>query len=575
MARSALARQPLPLTHVLLVEDNPSDAFVVDSLMESNPQVHYKTRHVKMQSEAVHVLDEQSFDVCLLDLTLPDASGFSALIDIQEKAPDMPVLILTGTKDTTLAKRAVGRGAQDYLLKDELEITDLTRAIDYAMERKRVEKEIFQRANCDALTGLANRHIFHSRLQMALARTERSGAGIALLFIDLDRFKPINDAHGHDAGDEALKIVAQRIKTALRSYDTPARFGGDEFAVLLEGINNPRDAAIIAKKMIAVLSAPMPYHGHQLKIGASIGIAFSQEVQSGGVDMLLQNADTAMYHAKKEGGGAYRFYTESMHDETALRLTLEEDLRTALVAQELQLYYQPCVNNDGKTVTGVEALLRWQHPERGLLMANEFLAAAETARLMPRITRWMCSQLRHDIAMWNAHELPPLSIAMNLSISQLDAPDLVEGLIAIAQEDFLGYHRLAVDIHEEAIMPLSGPRFMVLAKLHEMGIGLYLDHFGCSALPLTSLCSLPFSMLKIDMSLIKSMSPEISENVLIGAAIMLAHHLGMKAGAVGVEKPWQAQTLKAHACDVMQGFFTVQPMMAEQLVEWMQNPGKQ
>jgi diguanylate cyclase (GGDEF)-like protein len=555
------------MIRVLLVEDNSSDAFLVETLLEEGVRMEYRTHRVKSQAEAVSALTQQAFDVCLLDLTLPDASGFSALIDIQEKAPLMPVLILTGINDTALAKRAVGRGAQDYLLKDEMEINGLVRAIDYAMERKRLEKELFQRANYDALTGLASRDMFLSRLSMMLARAERSGSRIAVLFIDLDRFKPINDVHGHDAGDEALKLVAQRIKASLRAYDTPARFGGDEFAVLLEGIDSPRDAAVIAQKIIKALSQPMPYHAHQLEISTSIGIAFSGAHAS--ASLLLQQSDIAMYHAKKEGGGACQFYAESMHDEALARISMEEDLRTALEAGELKLYYQPCVAPDGGAVLGVEVLLRWAHPERGLLCAHEFLPAAEEARLMPQIAQWMCSQLRHDIAMINAHALPSLGIAVNLSVSQLDVPDLAQWLSPLAQADFLGDHRLAVEICEDAIAPISGSRFMALAKLHEMGIGLHLDHFGCSALPLTTLCSLPFSLLKLDRSLIGGIGQKPADNVLVSAAIMLAHHLGMKAGAVGVETPGQALALKAQACDVMQGFFTVEPMTIEQLMLWL------
>lgn len=569
MAKSALARETANQTHVLLVEDSPSDAFLVESLLESSKATQYKTICVKTQAAAVLALARQVFDVCLLDLTLPDANGFSALIDIQEKAPDMPVLILTGMNDMALAKHAVGRGAQDYLLKDEMEIAGLVRAIDYARERKRVEKDLFQRANCDALTGLANREAFLSRLSAALARTERSAAGVAVLFIDLDGFKPINDVHGHDAGDEALKIIAQRIKGVLRAYDMPARFGGDEFAVMLEGINSPRDAASIAQKLVKSLSVPMPYQSHSLEVGASIGVAFSDG--SIAAELLLQHADTAMYHAKKEGGSAYRFYDASMHDETLARLSMEEDLRTAIEEKELRLYYQPYVQMNGEAFVGIEALLRWANPQRGLLCAHEFLPTAETARLMPQIAQWVCEQLRHDIAMWNAHALPPLCISVNLSTTQLDAPNVIEWFEPIAQKDFLGDNSLVVEVPEEAITPISGSRFMTLAKLHDMGIGLHLDHFGCCALPLTTLCSLPFSMLKIDMSLIQNMSKEVSNDLLISAAIMLAHHLGMKVGAVGVETAWQAAMLKAQACDTMQGYHTVQPMTAEQLIEWLRN----
>lgn len=567
MVRSTLARQVLPLIQVLLVEDNPSDAFLVENLLGDSNIAEYKTHCVKTQSSAIEALATQSYDVCLLDLTLPDATGFSALIDIQEKAPDMPVLVLTGMNDMALAKGAVSRGAQDYLLKDEMEMTGLSRSINYAMERKRLEKELFQRANCDSLTGLSNREAFLNRLHMAIARAERTGMGIGVLFIDLDRFKPINDLQGHDAGDEVLRIVATRIKEVLRPYDTPARFGGDEFAVLLENMYNSRDAAYIARKIVKEISAAIPYHHLALEVSASIGVAFSYAPAE--AEMLLHHADTAMYHAKRDGGCAYRFYADSMHEETLERLSLEEKLLAALQAKELRLYYQPFITPNGEAIVGVEALLRWAHPERGLLSAHEFIPAAEAARLMPEITEWICKQLREDIAVWNEQALPPLSVAINLSVSQLDSSDVVEQLASVADKKLLGGHKFAVEIPEEAMSSLSQKRFLTIGKISALGIDLHLDHFGRGSLSLTALHSLPFSLLKLDMSLIKNMKDEVDGDVLIRAAIMLAHHLGMKAGAVGVESPWQAKILQSQSCDLMQGYLTMHPMSAEQLADWI------
>jgi diguanylate cyclase (GGDEF)-like protein len=561
------ALAPLPLIRILLVEDNPSDVFVVSGLLGDNVNIEYEIHHARTQSDALAMLAENNFDVCLLDLTLPDTSGFSALIDIQEKAQDMPVLILTGFKDTSMAKRAVGRGAQDYLLKDELEKNSLMRAIDYAIERKHIEKSLFQRANYDALTGLANRNMFLSRLKIALARSERSGSGVAILFIDLDNFKPINDMHGHDAGDAMLKSVAQEIKSILRTYDTAARFGGDEFAVLLEGIASPRDAASIAQKIIRIISSPLPYNGFNLKIGVSIGIAFSNEYIT--PDMFIQHADIAMYHAKRDGGNSYRFYAADMHEDMAAKLSLEDDLHTALSAGELRLYYQPYIDPGSKEVLGVEALLRWKHPKRGLLSAYEFLTAAEEARIMPQIGKWIFTQIRQDIATWNAYNLPSLCIAINLSVSQLDSADLLQWIEPVMKGEFLGKHKLAVEIPEEAIVSLSEPRFKMLAKLSEMGIALHLDNFGRGAFSLAALNSLPFSLLKLDMSLIQNMNAEVSSDALIHTGIMIAHFMGMKVGAVGVETPWQEQKLKTQNCDIVQGFLTVKPMMAEQFLEWL------
>lgn len=568
MVKSALAKQEREIIQLLLVEDNSSDAFVVESLLDSSKTAHYVITCVKTQAAAIHAIAHHHFDVCLLDMTLPDSNGFSAMIDIQEKVPDMPVLILTGINDMALAKRAVGRGAQDYLLKDEMDVAGLVRAIDYAIERKHLEKELFQRANHDMLTGLANREFFTNRLTIEIAQTGRSNVAVTVLFIDLDRFKPINDAYGHDAGDEALRIVAQRIKKTLRVYDMAARVGGDEFAVLLDNINNPRDAANIAQKIVNVLSEPILHQNHSLAIGASVGIAILDNSLLT-ADSLLQHADTAMYYAKKEGGNTYRFYKESMHEEVKARFSFEEDLCAALDAHELRLYYQPYVNLVDGAVVGVEALLRWAHPERGLLVARDFLPVAESAKLMMRIAQWTCGQLRHDIAMWNAQEVPALNIIINFSATQIDSVDLLEWIAPIAQKDFLGRHRLIAEISEATVMSISNARHATLSALHEMGVGLHLDHFGCCALPLTILTSLPFSMLKMDMSLIHNAAPEASSDLLISTAIMLAHHLKIKAGAVGVEHAWQAEILKAQHCDSMQGYLVAEEIASEQLAQWL------
>jgi EAL domain-containing protein (putative c-di-GMP-specific phosphodiesterase class I) len=252
------------------------------------------------------------------------------------------------------------------------------------------------------------------------------------------------------------------------------------------------------------------------------------------------------------------------------KLGLEDELRTAIEAGELRLHYQPFMCAEKNSVLGVEALLRWAHPDHGIMGASEFLPVAEEGRLMADIAKWMCSQIHRDIAMWNAYGVPPMTVAVNLSLSQLDSADLHSWLAPLTKSDFLGEHKLAVEIPEEALSSLNQSRFIALAVLIKMGIDLHLDHFGRGSFSLAALHSLPFSLLKLDMSLISAMSNEVSGDVLIGAAIMLAHQLGMKAGAVGVETPWQAQALKAQRCDALQGFLAVSPMTAEELSDWLQ-----
>jgi diguanylate cyclase len=569
MAEALAALSPLSVLQVLLVEDNLSDTHIVGGLLDDNSQTDYRVHHATLQAEALAALTDASFDVCLLDLSLPDAVGFSALLGLQEKAPDMPVLILTGTNDTATARHAVNRGAQDYLLKDKLEGGALTRSIDYAIERKRIEKELIRSAQHDALTGLANRSLFESRLKLAMARAQRSGTGNAVLFIDLDGFKPINDTYGHEAGDEVLKAMARRIKGVLRNYDTAARFGGDEFTVLLEDIDTVRSAAIIAQKILDAIAAPVLYRAERLAIKASIGIAFSEPLLS--ADALLKNADAAMYRAKSQGGGNYCFYGPDLHGLTQSRLKLEGGLRAALSVGQLRLHYQPYVVAGSQAILGVEALLRWAHPEHGMLYPDEFLALAEESKMMPVIGKWIFATLHKDIGAWNAQKLPPMQIAFNVCASQLDAPDFTRWLLPITEKNFLSGHSLVAEIAEDAVMPLSEPRFLTLAKLREMGVAVHLDHFGRGPVSLQSLQAFPFSLLKLDLSLIQRMEHEGNGDTLICVAIDLAHQMGMKAGAVGVESPWQLQALQKKNCDTMQGFLLGRPMTGPELARWVKD----
>lgn len=567
MAKPALAQRPLPGTKLLLVEDNASDAYMIGEMLAATEGAAYEIHHVTTQAEAIAALAEHTFDACLLDLSLPDTDGFSALLALLGKAPDLPVLILTGDNDMALAKRAVSRGAQDYLLKDDLEKALLSRSIGYAIVRKNSEKSLFQRANYDPLTGLTNRTMFESILAITLTRAARTGSGTALLFIDLDRFKSINDNEGHEAGDAVLKTVSERLQSVLRAYDTAARFGGDEFAVLLEAVATPRDAAAIAQKIISAILAPIPYRNKLLEVGASIGIAFTDKASSPGV--LLQYADTAMYNAKKDGGSSYRFYAPAMHGLATANMRLEDELKTALHAEQLRLFYQPYMNVSDNTLLGVEALLRWEHPQRGMLAPDDFLGAAEAARIMADIGAWTALRLRRDIAFWSASFLPPFEVSLNLSASQVGMPSLIDCLSPLAQKHIAGGHRLAIEIPEEALGSFTDAHFTMLHQLHAMGIALQLDHFGRGSLSLPLLLSLPFTMLKLDLTRVQDMVDGTGNDTLISAAILLAHQLGKKVCAVGVEIEWQRSKLTSLKCDALQGFLYTPPMDTKQLAEWI------
>ncbi len=303
---------------LLLIEDNRGDAMLIEKTLKNAMLGAVKIKRATSLAGALKALNETSFDVALLDRSLPDVEGFSGLHSIQNFVPTLPVIFLTAYQNELSAFEAIEQGAQDYLFKDRLDGHAIKRAIQYAMLRKQFEGILIMRANFDMLTELANRILFESRLDMALARMRRQGGNLALLFLDLDRFKQINDTLGHDAGDQLLKEVGTRLKSILRPYDTAARFGGDEFAVLLENIPAATHATIVAEKIIALMAHPFTVRGHTVEVGVSIGIT-CHLAEAGTIDSaeLLKRADTAMYEAKSAGGNQY--YREPSHPGAAKR----------------------------------------------------------------------------------------------------------------------------------------------------------------------------------------------------------------------------------------------------------------
>ena len=300
--------------NILLIEDSKTDAILLKkTLAETIPNLNPVHRCENLEA-ALQLLGEKSFDVVLLDLTLPDTSGFNGLLHIQNMAPSLPIIIITSHADEDLALEAVGHGAQDYLFKDKTNGHAMKRAIQYAMQRKQFEGILISQANFDPLTGLANRLLFESRLDMTIARSKRSSEGFAVFFLDLDHFKSVNDTVGHAAGDHVLRQVAERLKATLRGNDTPARFGGDEFALIIEGVKHAEDCRIVAGKIIAQLDQPISLNHKTLLIGVSIGIApcFSEKTVTR--EGLMQRADAAMYRAKQAPHSDYQFNADQLQD---------------------------------------------------------------------------------------------------------------------------------------------------------------------------------------------------------------------------------------------------------------------
>ena len=359
---------------VLLVEDNRIDAQLIRRLLRRVSTSYYRITHVRTLNDAVLSAEELSPDVILADLNLPDSRGTDTVASLQTAYPDIPLIIVSAWEDEAVSLRSVKAGAQDYLVKGHIDGANLHRVIRYAIERKRTELELVRLAQFDQLTGLPNRTLLRERVNHALARAMRSGSGVATLILDMDRFKEINDMLGHEVGDKLLIKAAKRIRANVRDQDTVARLGGDEFAVVLEGVSEPKEVLPVIERIVQSLREVTTVDGHEVNTSTSIGIAMYPENGSN-ISELLRAADLAMYQAKSSGRACYQFFADAMQEEAQSRRALEWALRHAVEANEFQLFYQPqvCLRTGG--VIGVEALIRWMHPTRGLLTPYHFIGA--------------------------------------------------------------------------------------------------------------------------------------------------------------------------------------------------------
>ena len=363
-----------PAHSVLLIEDNAGDARLIREMLYEEENAPFDLRSVDRLSRGLEALSKQAASLVLLDLSLPDSHGLDTFSKVYAHAPKVPIIVLSGNDDETLALYAVKSGAQDYLVKGRIDRELLLRAMQYAIERKRYQEELERQANYDALTGLPNRHLLNDRLKQAVIST-RNQRSVAVVFIDLDHFKVINDSLGHDFGDEVLRQIGERLQSSVRDGDTVARLGGDEFILILN--DQTREDLIFRsmRRIIGRIGEPMMIAGHELNISCSAGI--STYPQDGtDANTLLKNADAAMYRAKSQGRSTFNFFTAEMNELANERLNMEHSLRRAIERNELILHYQPRVNMRTGRVDGLEALVRWQHPERGLIPPDRFIPLA-------------------------------------------------------------------------------------------------------------------------------------------------------------------------------------------------------
>jgi diguanylate cyclase (GGDEF)-like protein len=440
-------------------------------------------------------------------------------------------------------------------------------------ERKQYESKIWRQANFDTLTGLSNRSLFMDRLERALAYARRHEDKLALLFIDLDGFKDVNDTLGHAHGDLLLQQAAKRLQDCVREMDTVSRLGGDEFTVILPELAEDVSAATVAGTILTSLARSYEIEGHETKLSASIGITiYPQDGEDPGV--LLQHADTAMYRAKAEGRNTFRYFTWEMNKEAGGRVALEAALRRALKQGEFELHYQPMLDATDGSLIGAEALIRWASPENGLVAPNDFIPLAEKSGLIMPIGDWVMRQAASDLAMWDEMGLKIEKLSVNVSTLQFHNIGFTKKVL-----DFLGHQphlqsRLLFEITESVYMDEGRDPGARLDKLRKQGIGIAIDDFGTGYSSLGYLKRFPVDKIKIDRSFIRDVTNDPDDASLCEAIIAMAHHLKLRVVAEGVETEQQFKFLQERGCDFAQGFLFGKPMPSSQFTEYMKNNRK-
>jgi len=682
---------------LLLVEDNPGDARLLREMFDEAGAKGAELRQAVNMHEAELELRERAFDIVLLDLGLPDAQGLEAVRRTHAVAPRVPLVVLTGLDDESLATQALQEGAQDYLIKGQIETRGLLRALRYAIERKNMEEALFvvkERAqvtlNCigdgvvctdvsgnitflnlvaekmtgwqweeavgrsmddvfriqdavtrettpnpmnaavgldrtvhlpsdcilirrdgfetpiedsvapihdregkvtgavivfrdvsaaramvaemthsaehDFLTGLPNRMLLNDRVNQAIVLAPRHHKKVAVLFLDLDGFKHINDSLGHPIGDKLLQSIAKRLVGCVRNSDTVSRQGGDEFVVLLSELGQQEDAAISALRILEAVSAAHSIDQHDLHVTTSIGVSVYPD---DGLDAetLIKNADTAMYQAKENGRQSYQFFKPAMNVRAVERQSIEESLRRALEREEFTLHYQPKINLRSGEITGAEALIRWTHPTRGPVSPAQFIPVAEDCGLILPIGNWVLRESCKQARAWVDAGLPLRTIAVNISSMEFRDENFLETVFTVLKDTGLDAKSLELELTESVLMKRAESAASVLKTLRTRGVQIAVDDFGTGYSSLSYLRKFPIDALKIDQSFVRQITAAPDDATIVTAVISMGRSLNLRVVAEGVETRGELEFLQAHQCDEAQGYYFSRPVPPQQFAK--------
>jgi len=549
---------------ILLIDDDEDDYQLTRELLGEIFGSRLRLDWERNWDAALAAIREGRHDVCLVDYRLGERTGLELVREAVERGCSTPFIVLTGQGSREIDLEAMRAGAMDYLVKGEITAPLLDRSIRYSIERHRAERRLAEIAQLDQLTGLPNRYLFQDFLTRSLARAARFGHCVALLLVDLDRFKPVNDIYGHNAGDRLLQLIAGRLRSVVRASDLVARLGGDEFTVVLTDLDDPDAAVGQAERLLEAIRRPVELGGYEVEVGASIGIAVYPR-DATGIEELLSSADAAMYTAKAGKVGGIHRYTGEMRQKQARRQALERSLRQAVADNEFCLFYQPQLEVRSGRLIGFEALIRWRHPELGLIAPGEFIHLTEETGLIVPIGEWVLVTACAQLAAWHRVGHRELSLAVNLSPRQMHEAGLAPLLARLLDQHGLPPGLLELEITESHLLQKPEEVRRMLAAFSQIGVRVSLDDFGTGFSSLNHLRAFPGASLKIDRSFIQGIEESGSDAAIVRSLIAMAHSLNLKVIAEGVESPAQLRMLAEYGCDYVQGFLLGEPAPAEEV----------
>jgi diguanylate cyclase (GGDEF)-like protein len=554
---------------VLFIEDQPDIAALIRKRLSAYAGPGMEITHVNDLRGGLVALKSTAFDVVMTDLNLPDSRGIETVHRLLKICRYIPVVVLSAVDEDQAILDTVESGAQEYIIKGQTDGHVIARTIRQAIKRKQAELKLRRLAHYDSLTGLANRSQFRRRLEHALVRGARRNSNVALMMIDLDRFKAVNDTLGHQAGDRMLVMVAKRLRSCLRDCDKVARLGGDEFTVTLEELRSPDEAAAIGQKIVEAISRPFMVGGQEFYVTPSIGITlFPLDADS--ADSLIKNADTAMYQVKAGGRNGFKFYAPSMNELTGERLKTQAALRQAIDRRELVLRYQPKVDLQSGRLQGVEALLRWQRPDGRLLSPAEFIPLAEDTGLILPIGEWVLKEALGQVRGWSDLGLPGTRVSVNISPRQFRQCDLAAVIAEALTQTNLTGESLEIEITEGILMEDTEASVTTLQRLKNLGVGIAIDDFGTGYSSLHYLKRFPIDTLKIDQSFVSDIPHDHDDATITQAIIGLARNLRLNVIAEGVETKEQLTFLRANRCNEGQGYLFSAPLDTAQMIGYLQ-----